>query len=177
VACNPDVLPIFTPIKKETMRIAVYPGTFDPVTRGHQAMVLRALPLFDKVVVAIGHNAKKQTDFSLEQRKFWLKQVFEPHPNVEVEHFDNLTVQFCKEIGARFILRGLRSSTDFEFERNIAQANKAMESEIETIFIVSEPGLSAINSSIVRDIFRHNGNVAPFVPDGIQLSYPDLNKI
>jgi pantetheine-phosphate adenylyltransferase len=156
------------------MRIAVYPGTFDPVTRGHQAMVLRALPLFDKLVVAVGHNAKKKTDFSLEQRIKWLEEVFEPYPSVEVASFDNLTVQFCREIGAQFILRGLRSSTDFEFERNIAQANKAMEADIETVFIVSEPGLSAINSSIVRDIFRHGGDVRPFIPEGITLAYPTI---
>jgi pantetheine-phosphate adenylyltransferase len=150
-------------------RIAVYPGTFDPVTKGHEALVLRALPLFDEIIVAIGHNSKKQSYFSIEKRVEWLKQVFKDHPQVKIDTFDGLTVNYCKEKGARFIFRGLRSSTDFEFERNIAQANNTLTPEIETIFIVSSPGLSAINSSIVRDIHRHGGDVSHFIPDGIVL--------
>ncbi len=150
-------------------RIAVYPGTFDPVTRGHEALVKRALPMFDEIWLAIGHNAKKQTMFSLEQRITWLEWVFKDEAKVKVDYFDGLTIQYCKKREATFILRGLRSSTDFEFERNIAQANQAMEPGIETVFLVSDPGLSAINSSIVRDIYRHGGDTRPFLPKGIVL--------
>lgn len=151
------------------MRIAVYPGTFDPVTKGHEALVIRAIPLFDQIIVAIGHNAKKQTAFSLEQRIDWLKEVFAPYPNIQVAYFSGLTIQFCEEKQAKFILRGLRSSTDFEYERNISQANAALNKDIETIFMVSDPGLSAINSSIVRDIYRHGGDTRPFLPQAVSL--------
>jgi len=154
-------------------RIAVYPGTFDPVTKGHEAIVQRALPLFDEIIVAIGHNAKKPTSyFSIEQRVKWLEQVFGKYPQVRIEHFDTLTIDYCKKNKAQFILRGLRSSTDFEYERNIAQANNALSPDIETIFIVSSPGLSAINSSIIRDIHKHGGNVHPFIPESIQADFP-----
>ncbi len=150
-------------------RIAVYPGTFDPVTQGHEAMVLRSLPLFDHIVVAIGHNsAKPQAGyFSLDQRLEMLRAVFQGVDKVSVEAYEGLTTEFCKRAGARFILRGLRSSTDFEYERNIAQANNALEPQIETVFMISSPGLSAINSSIVRDILRHGGDVSQFVPEQI----------
>jgi pantetheine-phosphate adenylyltransferase len=151
------------------MRIAVYPGTFDPVTKGHEALVIRAIPLFDQIIVAIGHNAKKQTAFSLEQRIDWLKEVFAPYPTIQIAYFSGLTIQFCEEKQAKFILRGLRSSTDFEYERNISQANAALNKDIETIFMVSDPGLSAINSSIVRDIYRHGGDTRPFLPHAVSL--------
>lgn len=132
-------------------------------------MVLRALPLFDHIVVAIGHNsAKPQAGyFTLEQRILMLNRVFGNMDKVSVEAYEGLTTEFCKKSNAHFILRGLRSSTDFEYERNIAQANNALETDIETIFMISSPGLSAINSSIVRDIHRHGGDVRQFVPEGI----------
>jgi pantetheine-phosphate adenylyltransferase len=150
-------------------RIAVYPGTFDPITKGHEALVKRALPLFDEIIVAIGINSKKQSYFPIEKRIAWLKKVFSPYPQVFVDTFEGLTVEYCKKKHANFILRGLRSSTDFEYERNIAQANNSLAPDIETIFLVSAPGLSAINSSIVRDIHRHGGNTKLFIPDGIVL--------
>lgn len=148
-------------------RIAVYPGTFDPVTKGHEALVLKALPLFDEIIIAIGHNSNKTTYFTLDQRKGWLHTVFEKFPQVKIDTYDTLTVNYCKEKGAKFILRGLRTSTDFEFERNIAQANESISPEIETIFLLSSPGLSAVNSSIVRDIHRHGGDISQFIPSGI----------
>lgn len=148
-------------------RIAIYPGTFDPVTKGHEALVLRALPLFDEIIVCIGHNSKKESYFSIEQRKAWLKQVFGHIPQVRIDQFSGLTVDYCVQQNARFILRGLRSSSDFEFERNIAQANNSLHPEIETVFFVSAPGLSAVNSSIVRDIHRHGGEIQQFLPSGI----------
>ncbi len=150
-------------------RIAVYPGTFDPVTKGHEALVQRSLPLFDEIIIAVGHNSKKQTYFPIEKRLQWLTQTFSSYKQVTVDTYDTLTVNYCKQKGANFILRGLRSSTDFEFERNIAQANNALSPDIETIFIVSSPGLSAINSSIVRDIHKHGGDVSQFIPFGIIL--------
>ena len=148
-------------------RIAVYPGTFDPITKGHEALVLKALPLFDEIIIAIGHNSKKQTYFTIEKRKAWLQAVFEKYPQVKIDTYDSLTVNYCKEKDAKFILRGLRSSTDFEFERTIAQANNTLSPEIETIFLVSSPGLSAINSSIVRDIHKYGGDIGQFIPSGI----------
>jgi pantetheine-phosphate adenylyltransferase len=148
-------------------RIAVYPGTFDPVTKGHEALVKKALPLFDEIIIAVGHNSQKKTYFTLEQRLAWLKKVFEKHPQVSIDTYDTLTVNYCKQKKAGFILRGLRSTTDFEFEKNIAQANSALSPEIETIFLLSSPGLSGINSSIVRDIHRHGGDVSQFIPSGI----------
>jgi len=132
-------------------------------------LVLRALPLFDEIIVAMGHNSKKQSYFPPEKRIRWLETIFAAYPQIKIDRFDGLTVEYCKKKNARFILRGLRSSTDFEFERNIAQANNTLTPEIETIFIVSSPGLSAINSSIVRDIHRHGGDVSHFIPDGIVL--------
>ena len=100
-------------------RIAVYPGSFDPVTKGHEALVLKALPLFDEIIIAIGHNSNKQSYFTLEQRKKWIEKIFEKYSQVKVDTYSTLTVNFCKEKNAQFILRGLRSSVDFEFEKNI----------------------------------------------------------
>lgn len=157
----------------EVKRIALYPGTFDPVTLGHEAIVKRALPLFDHIVVAIGHNAKKPDSyFTLEQRLDMLHRVFGTYPQVSIRHYTGLTTEFCKECGARFILRGLRSSADFSYERNIAQANNTLAPEIETVFIISSPGLSNINSSIVRDIHRNGGPIAAFLPKALHELFP-----
>lgn len=150
-------------------RIAIFPGSFDPITKGHENILLRSLPLFDEIIVAIGKNSSKQNYFSLEQREKWLKQVFVNEPKVSVETYTGLTIDFCKKKDANFILRGLRTSADFEFEKAIAQNNKIMAPEIETIFILPVSELSAINSTIVRDIIRNGGNAAPFVPAGIDL--------
>ncbi len=150
-------------------RIAIFPGSFDPITKGHENILHRALPLFDEIVVAIGKNSSKQNFFSLEQREAWIKQVFANEPKVKVETYTGLTIEFCKKMNAQFILRGLRTSADFEFEKAIAQNNKVMAPGIETIFILPIPELSAINSTIVRDIIRNNGDASQFVPDGINL--------
>ncbi|MFH0894214.1 MAG: pantetheine-phosphate adenylyltransferase [Bacteroidota bacterium] len=151
-------------------KIAVFPGSFDPVTRGHESIIQRALPLFDKIVIAVGVNAGKSSLFSLDKRIAFLKKVFENEPKVSIDSYEGLTVSFCKKIGAQFILRGMRTSADFEFERSIAQMNHAMDSGIETIFMVSDPALCMINSTIIRDIYKNGGDVSPFIPEGLKLS-------
>jgi len=150
-------------------RIAIFPGSFDPITKGHENILQRALPLFDEIIIAIGKNSSKQSYFTLEQREKWIRQVFANEPKVRVETYTGLTVEFCKKMNAKFILRGLRTSADFEFEKSIAQNNNIMAPEIETVFILPIPELSAINSTIVRDIIRNNGDASPFVPKSIDL--------
>ncbi len=153
-------------------RIAIFPGSFDPITKGHENILHRALPLFDEIIIAIGKNSSKQNYFSLEQRENWIKQVFSNEPKVRIESYTGLTIEFCKKVNAKFILRGLRTSADFEFEKSIAQNNNIMAPEIETIFILPIPELSAINSTIVRDIIRNGGDASPFVPKGIIVKAP-----
>jgi pantetheine-phosphate adenylyltransferase len=151
------------------IRKAVFPGSFDPITIGHYAIVERALPLFDEIVIAIGENSNKKYLFTLEQRIEHLKQAFGKLNKVSIVSYSGLTVEFCKKINAQYILRGLRNINDFEYEKAIAQMNKSMENNIETIFIVTEPKYSAINSTIVRDILLHGGNVEDFLPIGVKL--------
>jgi pantetheine-phosphate adenylyltransferase len=146
---------------------AVFPGSFDPITRGHESIIKRAIPLFDKIIVAIGTNTEKKTFFPLEKRLFWLEEVFKDEPAISVTRYEGLTVEFCKKQEARFILRGLRTSADFEFERSIGQINKMIYPDIETVFLLTTPEFTALNSSIVRDILRHGGDASSFVPDGV----------
>lgn len=148
-------------------KIALFSGSFDPFTKGHFSIVKKASPLFDKIVIGIGENSNKTYLFSLEQRINFIKHCFKNNPQIEVGSYGNLTVDYCKEIGANYILRGLRNSADFGFERNIAQMNHAMMPSLETVFIVTDPELSAISSTIVREVIRHNGNASAFVPDGM----------
>jgi pantetheine-phosphate adenylyltransferase len=145
-------------------RVAVFPGTFDPVTKGHVDIVLRGAKLFDEVIVAIGINTKKAMLFDLEQRTNWLRQAFSDIPNVRIEHYEGLTVEFCKGIGAQYLLRGLRNGTDFDYESHIAQLNKSLSSEIETVFILSSPELGYISSTLVRDLIIHKGDYQRFIP-------------
>lgn len=144
-------------------RIAVFPGSFDPFTTGHEALVQRTLHLFDEIIVAVGRNAQKNYMFSPEQRAKWIKDTFRKEKKVRVEIFSGLTVDFCHKKHADFIMRGVRTSTDFEFEKAIAQMNRRL-SKVETIFIMPLPEHSAINSTIIRDIIQNKGDVAPFVP-------------
>ncbi|PLX12405.1 MAG: pantetheine-phosphate adenylyltransferase [Marinilabiliales bacterium] len=150
-------------------KIAVFPGTFDPFTVGHESVVNRAQVLFDKIYIAVGFNPKKDALFSLEDRKKFINQVFNGNPIIEVVHFEGLTIEFCKKIGAKYILRGLRTAADFEYERAIAQVNKAMYEGIETVFFLTMPEHTPINSSIVRDIVRHGGDVSKFIPSKMSL--------
>lgn len=151
------------------MSIAVFPGSFDPFTKGHESIVRRVLPLFDQVIVAIGINTHKNYYFPLEKRKEWIGKVFAGEKKISVESFSGLTIDFCRKMNAKFIIRGLRTTTDLEFEKAIAQMNKTMANEIETLFILPTPELSAINSTIIRDIVRNGGDASPFVPSAIDL--------
>lgn len=155
------------------MKIAVFPGSFDPITIGHESIIRRGLPLFDKLIVAIGQNAEKKYFFSLEQRKEWLRQVFADEPAVEVDSFTGLTVNYCRKVGAKYILRGLRTSADFEFERSIGQVNRQMYPGLETIFLLTQPEHTAVNSGIVRDILRHGGDIRRFIPEAININPKD----
>jgi pantetheine-phosphate adenylyltransferase len=149
-------------------RIAVFPGSFDPVTRGHESIIRRAVPLFDKIIIAIGENPEKKCFFPLERRMEWIKAVFAGEPAVSVQSYHGLTVDFCKKMNAKFLLRGLRTSADFEFERSIGQINKNLNPEIETVFLLTTPEYTALNSSIVRDILRNGGDPSQFVPDAVK---------
>jgi pantetheine-phosphate adenylyltransferase len=151
-------------------KIAVFPGTFDPFTVGHESIVNRAQSLFDKIYIAIGYNAQKNTFFSLEERIGFINQVFGDIPKIEVVHFEGLTIDFCKELGANYILRGLRTAADFEYERAIAQVNKAMYDGIETVFLLTMPEHTPVNSSIVRDILRHGGDASKFIPEKLKIN-------
>lgn len=153
----------------EMEKIAIFPGSFDPFTIGHEAIIHRALPLFDKIVIGIGYNSSKIGYFPLGKRKAWIEAVFEDEPKVEVDMFQGLTVDFCKKHNASHILRGLRTSADFEYERAIAQINKQMHPPIETIFILTTPELTPVASNIVRDIIRHGGDASQFLPEKIKI--------
>lgn len=146
------------------MKKAVFSGSFDPITKGHENIILKALPLFDEIIVAIGENIMKKNAFSLEQRLQWIKDVFADYPKVKVMHYEGLTVDFCKSIGADFIIRGLRGSADLEYETTIAEANKKICPEIETIFFLTAPSLRCVSSTVVRDLLKHNCSVKEFVP-------------
>lgn len=151
------------------MKIAVFPGSFDPITLGHVDIVNRALPLFDKIIIAVGRNATKHYMFTEEQRLNWIKETFASEPKIEVDQYTGLTTNYCVDQGAQFILRGLRNPADFEFEKAIAQTNRKLRGEVETIFLLTSSGLSAISSSIVRDVMRNNGAYEQFVPAAVKL--------
>lgn len=148
-------------------KIALFPGSFDPITKGHESIIRRALPLFDKIVVAIGVNTEKTYFFPLDKRIEWIRKVFSTTPEIEVITYQGLTVDLCRRMNVRYILRGLRTSADFEFERSIGQMNKKMLPDLETVFLLTTPEYTALNSSIVRDIIRHGGDASQFVPNGV----------
>ena len=146
------------------MKIALFPGSFDPVTTAHVDILHRALPLFDKVIIGIGINSSKGSYFDIETRSQILTSVFEGEAKVEIASYEGLTVEYCKKVGATYMIRGIRTVSDFEYEKAIAQMNHALEPEIESIFIVSKPGYSSISSTIVREILRYGGDITQFVP-------------
>lgn len=151
-------------------RICLFPGTFDPITLGHVDIINRALPLFDKIIVAVGINAGKAPMFSAEQRQLWIEEIFKGETRVSGAVYEGLTVDYCREIGARFILRGIRYVSDFEYEKTIADANRTMDPGLETIFLTGEPKYTSVASTIVRDILRNGGNASPFIPEVVQHS-------
>jgi pantetheine-phosphate adenylyltransferase len=150
-------------------RVAIFPGSFDPFTVGHESIVKRAIPLFDKIVIMIGYNSNKQSFFPVEKRLKWIKEVFKGESKITVECHEGLTVDFCKKVNAQYILRGLRTSADFEFERAIAQVNKMMHPQIESIFLLTMPEHTPINSTIVRDIILHGGDASEFLPAALNM--------
>jgi pantetheine-phosphate adenylyltransferase len=154
-------------------RICLFPGTFDPVTLGHVDIIDRSLPLFDKVVVGIGLNASKAVMFSAEQRLQWIQDIYKDQPKVEGAIYEGLTVNYCRGIGAKFIIRGIRYVSDFEYEKTIADANRTLDKSIETIFLTGEPKYTSVASTIVRDIIRNGGDARPFLPDEV---YKSLGK-
>ncbi|HON18945.1 MAG TPA: pantetheine-phosphate adenylyltransferase [Salinivirgaceae bacterium] len=148
-------------------KTAVFPGSFDPITLGHESIVLRSIDLFDKIIVAIGRNWGKNNFFPIEARFEFIKATFAEYPSVEVATFEGLTVNYCRKVNARYILRGLRTSADFEFERGIAQMNKKMHPDIDTVFLLSTPELTPVNSTIIRDIYKNGGDISLFVPKAV----------
>ncbi len=149
------------------MKIAVFPGSFDPITSGHEDLIRRAAPMFDKLIVAIGVNSQKKYLFDIEQRMQWLRDVFSDDNRIEVARYEGLTVRFCKEVDSKFIVRGLRNSNDFEYEKQISQLNFILSEGIETVFLVSRPEFSHISSSIVREILKNDGDASSLIPKQI----------
>ncbi|MAO72210.1 MAG: pantetheine-phosphate adenylyltransferase [Flavobacteriales bacterium] len=148
---------------------AIYPGSFSPFTLGHKSVVDRALPLFEKIIIAIGINSEKNEYFSIEEREQWINEIYKNNSKIEVQFYEGLTVDLCEKVGANYILRGLRDSHDFKYEKNIAQTNKNLNDRIETIFIITPPEISHISSSIVRDIIKNGGDVSQFLPNEVDL--------
>jgi pantetheine-phosphate adenylyltransferase len=150
-------------------KIAVFPGSFDPFTIGHEGVIRRALSLFDEIIISVGANALKKSFYSLNVRKEMISKVFQNDPRIRVDHYEGLTVDYCRKKGAKYLLRGLRTAADFEFERAIAQVNKVMAPDVESVFLLTIPEHTHINSTIVRDIIRSGGDASRFVPSAINL--------
>ncbi len=148
-------------------RIAIFPGSFDPFTIGHENIVLRAVGLFDEIIIGIGYNSNKKDFFPVDKRIEWVQYLFSEYPNIKVDKYEGLTVDFAKDKGAGYILRGIRTAADFEYERAIAQVNKAM-TGIDSVFLLTTPEHTPVNSSIVRDIIRHDGDASQFIPEKIR---------
>ncbi len=151
------------------MKICLFPGTFDPITKGHVDIINRARPLFDKIIIGIGVNANKKPMFSLENRIAWINQVFQDDEHVIADSYEGLTVDYCKKLEAQFILRGIRYVADFEYERAIADMNSMLDDDIETIFLTSSAKFASFSSTLVRDVYRNGRDVTQFIPEGIEL--------
>lgn len=150
-------------------KIALFPGTFDPITIGHANIIERAIPLFDEIIVGIGHNSNKATLFPVDRRVHWINQIYKHEPKVRGDYYEGLTVDFCEQIGANYILRGIRNMADFDYEKNIAQMNKIIYPKAETVFLMCDPAYTPISSSVVRDLIRNNGDARPFVPKEVEI--------
>lgn len=150
-------------------KIAVFPGSFDPFTKGHENVISRALPLFDRVFIAIGHNSEKKSFFPLEKRVRMIGDLYKEEPRITVSFYEGLTIDYCKQVGAQYLLRGLRTAADFEYERAIAQINRKMNPDVETVFILTVPEFTPLNSSIVREILKYGGDASQFLPDRMNI--------
>jgi pantetheine-phosphate adenylyltransferase len=150
-------------------RIALFPGSFDPLTLGHTDIIDRALPLFDELYIGIGKNSNKQPMFELAQRIKWIEDVYTDSPHIKVVSYEGLTADFCKSIGANFILRGIRYVSDFEYEKSIADVNRMMDKNLETVFLTCSPQYSSFSSTLVRDVLRNGGDVKAFLPQAVTL--------
>jgi pantetheine-phosphate adenylyltransferase len=151
-------------------RIALFPGTFDPLTLGHTDIIDRALPLFDKLYIGIGRNDKKQPMFTEQQRLEWIHTIYQGNDHVEAIIYDGLTVDCCKKIGANFVLRGIRYVNDFEYEKAIADMNRSLSNNIETIFLTCLPKYTSVASTLVRDVIKYGGDVSAFLPQIVNAS-------
>jgi pantetheine-phosphate adenylyltransferase len=156
--------------------ICLFPGTFDPITLGHVDIINRAVPLFDKIIVAVGINAGKAPMFTPEQRQHWIEEIFKGEPKISAAVYEGLTVDYCKKVGANYILRGIRYVSDFEYEKTIADANRTLDPAIETFFLTCEPKYTSVASTIVRDIIRNKGNASLFLPEIVANSIKALQK-
>ena len=158
------------------MRIALFPGTFDPVTFGHIDIIERALPLFDKLYIGIGLNSNKAPMFSDKQRKQWLEEIFKDEPKIKVVVYEGLTVECCKKVKAKYILRGIRYVNDFEYEKAIADMNRSLDENIESVFLTCLPKYTSVASTLVRDVIRNGGDVSQFVPEEVLKTIQQNNK-
>jgi pantetheine-phosphate adenylyltransferase len=157
-------------MKSTPERIGLFPGTFDPITIGHQDIINRSLPLFDKLFIGIGRNVNKEPMFSVEQRLDWIRQIYKNNPKVEAVAFDGLTIRCCQQVGAHFILRGIRYVNDFEYEKAIADMNRSLDNNIETVFLTCLPQYTSVASTLVRDVIKNGGDVMQFLPDVVARS-------
>lgn len=148
-----------------TKRIALFPGSFDPFTKGHEDIVLRGLQLFDEIIIAIGYNSQKSTRyFEIDSMVDYIRTTFQEYPSIKILKFSELTAEFARKNGARFLLRGLRNTTDFEYENSISQVNRKLYKEMESVFLITTPQLAWISSSIIREVHRYGGDVSEFLP-------------
>jgi pantetheine-phosphate adenylyltransferase len=158
------------------MRIALFPGTFDPITFGHIDIIERALPLFDKLYIGIGLNSNKAPMFSDKQRKQWLQDIFKDEPKIKAVVYEGLTVECCKKVKANYIVRGIRYVNDFEYEKAIADMNRSLDENIETIFLTCLPKYTSVASTLVRDVIKNGGDVSQFVPDAVLKTIQQNNR-
>lgn len=173
---NGQPLPSTEPKSSIMQRIALFPGTFDPITIGHIDIIDRAIPLFDKLVIGIGRNANKAPMFSEEQRMAWINEIYNNNPNVEAVIYDGLTIDCCKRVGANFIIRGIRYVNDFEYEKAIADMNRSLDLNIETVFLTCLPQYTSVASTLVRDVIRNGGDARQFLPEQVAAAIVEARR-